>query len=47
MSRQFLRNHFINLRLAARGLGDVEGMAEAERELAKLRDSGPAEEKAK
>ena len=31
-----------NLIKAARGLGDSEGVAEAERELAKLRDSDPA-----
>jgi serine/threonine protein kinase/tetratricopeptide (TPR) repeat protein len=45
--RQFLGNHLVNLILATRALGDAEGVAEAERELAKLRDSGPAKEKAK
>jgi tetratricopeptide (TPR) repeat protein/predicted Ser/Thr protein kinase len=40
--RQFLTNHWSNLILAARGLGDSEGVAEAEREQAKLRDSDPA-----
>ena len=40
--RQFLANHLTNLITAARGLGDAEGVAEAERELAKLRDSDPA-----
>ena len=40
--RQFLTNHLTNLIEAARGLGDAEGVAEAERELAKLRDSDPA-----
>ena len=40
--RQFLTNHWTNLIKAARGLGDSEGVAEAERELAELRDSDPA-----
>ena len=40
--RQFLRNHLNNLREAAQGLSDTEGVAEAERELAILRDSDPA-----
>ena len=40
--RQFLANHLTNLITPARGLGDAEGVAEAERELAKLRDSDPA-----
>ncbi len=40
--RQFLGNHLRNLRQAAIGLGDSEGAAEAERELAQLRDSDPA-----
>ena len=40
--RQLLDNHLTNLITAARGLGDAEGVAEAERELAKLRDSDPA-----
>ena len=40
--RQFLGNHLGNLILAARGLGDPEGLAEAERELTALRDSDPA-----
>jgi tetratricopeptide (TPR) repeat protein/tRNA A-37 threonylcarbamoyl transferase component Bud32 len=39
--RQFMANHLTNLIFAARGLGDSEGMAEAERELAKLRASDP------
>jgi tetratricopeptide (TPR) repeat protein len=45
--RQFLGNHLVNLIIAARALGDAESVAEARRELAKLRDSGPAENKAK
>jgi serine/threonine protein kinase/tetratricopeptide (TPR) repeat protein len=45
--RQFLGNHHFNLILAARGLGDAESVAEARRELAKLRGSDPAEKKAK
>jgi serine/threonine protein kinase/tetratricopeptide (TPR) repeat protein len=40
--RQFLANHWTNLIAAARGLSDAEGVAEAERELAKLRDADPA-----
>ncbi len=40
--RRFLSIHLDHLIRAARGLGDVEGVAEAERELAKLRDSNPA-----
>jgi eukaryotic-like serine/threonine-protein kinase len=40
--RQFMARHLIILIKAARGLGDTEGVAEAERELAKLRDSDPA-----
>jgi len=40
--RQYLNNHLTNLRRVARKLGDAEGVAEAERELAKLRDSDPA-----
>ena len=40
--RQFLGNHFINLIKAARGLDDAEGLADAERGLAELRDSDPA-----
>jgi tetratricopeptide (TPR) repeat protein/tRNA A-37 threonylcarbamoyl transferase component Bud32 len=39
--RQFLALHLENLIGAARGLGDPEGVANAERELAKLRDSDP------
>jgi len=39
--RKFLANHLTNLIKASRGLGDSEGLAEAERELAKLRDSDP------
>jgi hypothetical protein len=38
----FLANHLVNLIEAARGLGDTEGVAEAEHELATLRDSDPA-----
>ncbi len=40
--RQFLANHWTNLRIAARGLNDAAGVAEAECELAALRDSEPA-----
>jgi eukaryotic-like serine/threonine-protein kinase len=40
--RRFLFNHFNNLIKAARGLGDSEGVAKAERELAETRDSDPA-----
>ena len=40
--RQFLANHLANLIEASRGLDDSEGAAEAERELAELRDSDPA-----
>src|SRR5262249_15583665 len=40
--RQFLGNHLTNLIHVARGLGDSDGVAEAERELAKLRDADPA-----
>jgi hypothetical protein len=40
--RQFLANHFTNLMESAKGLGDAAGVADAERELAKLRDSDPA-----
>ncbi len=40
--RQFLTNHLIILRAAAQGLGDSVGVAEAERELAKLHESDPA-----
>ncbi len=40
--RQFLANHLANLIKAAQGLGDSEGVVEAERELAVLRDSDPA-----
>ena len=40
--RQFLANHLTNLITASRGLGDPEGVAEAERELARLRDLDPA-----
>ena len=39
--RQFLANHLTNLIVAARGLGDSAGVAEAERELAELRDRPP------
>ncbi len=40
--RQSLVSHLPNLIFAAKGLGDSEGVAEAERELAKLIDSDPA-----
>jgi tetratricopeptide (TPR) repeat protein/tRNA A-37 threonylcarbamoyl transferase component Bud32 len=40
--RQFLANHLTNLISAARGLGDSEEVAKAERERAELRDSDPA-----
>ena len=40
--RQFLNKHLHLLGEATRGLGDTEGVAEVERELAKLRDSDPA-----
>ena len=40
--RRFLTNHPRNLMAAARGLGDSEGVAKATRELAKFRDSDPA-----
>jgi serine/threonine protein kinase/tetratricopeptide (TPR) repeat protein len=40
--RQLLIDHLTKLVRAARGLGDSEGVAEAERELATLRDSNPA-----
>ena len=40
--RQFLANHLTGLLSAARGLGDSKGVAEAERELAELRNSDPA-----
>ena len=40
--RQLLAGYLTNLIIASRGLGDPEGVAEAERELAKLRDSDPA-----
>jgi hypothetical protein len=40
--RQYLANHLINLITASRGLNNAEGTAEAERELAQLRDSDPA-----
>ena len=40
--RRFLVNHLDNLTRAAQGLGDPEGVAKAQRELAKLRDSDPA-----
>ncbi len=39
--RQFLTNHLGYLASASRGLGDFEGAAAAERELAKHRDSDP------
>ena len=39
--RQFLANHLNNLIKACQGLGDSEGVAEAEHELAKLHDSDP------
>jgi serine/threonine protein kinase len=39
--RQFLANHWTNLIEAYRGLDDAQGVAEAERELAKLRESDP------
>jgi serine/threonine protein kinase/tetratricopeptide (TPR) repeat protein len=45
--RHFLGNHLGNLIRAARELGDTEGMAEAERELAKVLGPPPAKEKAK
>ena len=40
--RQFLNKHLHLLGEATRGLGNTEGVAEVERELAKLRDSDPA-----
>ena len=40
--RQFLSAHWVILIKAAQGLGDSVGVAEAERELAVLRDSDPA-----
>ncbi len=40
--RQFLDNHLVNLISALQGLSDSAGAAEAERDLAKLRDSDPA-----
>jgi hypothetical protein len=40
--RKFLESHLISLAAAARGQGNFEEAAEAERELAKLRDSVPA-----
>ena len=40
--RQYLTNHLTNLIKAARGLGDAQGVTDAENELAKLRDSDPA-----
>ena len=40
--RRYLGSHFRNLRDAAQGLGDSAGVAEAERELANLRNSDPA-----
>jgi tetratricopeptide (TPR) repeat protein len=40
--RQFLNNHLSILLAAVRGLGDAEGVAEAEREIAIFRDSNPA-----
>ena len=40
--RQYLTNHLINLRAAAEGLNDAQGMAEADRGLAEVRDSDPA-----
>ena len=39
---QYLANHLYNLSRAAQGLGDSEGVAEANRQLAELRDSDPA-----
>ena len=40
--RQYLGGYLSNLILANKGLGDAEGVAEAESELARLRDSDPA-----
>jgi eukaryotic-like serine/threonine-protein kinase len=40
--RKFLVNHLNNLIITARALGDAESVAEAERELTKLRDSDPS-----
>jgi serine/threonine-protein kinase len=40
--RQWLGRHFRNLIRACRGLGDSEGVSEAERELRRLHDSEPA-----
>jgi serine/threonine-protein kinase len=39
--RQFMANNLTNLISAARKIGDTKGAAEAERELAELRDSDP------
>jgi tetratricopeptide (TPR) repeat protein len=40
--RQFLTNHFTGLIMAAKGLGDAEGVAEARKERETVRDSDPA-----
>jgi serine/threonine-protein kinase len=40
--RRFMDTHLRNLIEACQGLGDAQGAAEAEQELAKLRDSDPA-----
>ena len=40
--RQFMFHHLNGLDVTSRLLGDPGGMAEADRELAKLRDSDPA-----
>jgi serine/threonine protein kinase/tetratricopeptide (TPR) repeat protein len=40
--RQYMTNHLIGLAFVARRLGDAEGLAEAERELATFRESDPA-----
>jgi serine/threonine protein kinase len=42
--RRFLGNHLVSLTMAARGLGDSEGVAEVERELVRFRESDPARE---
>jgi serine/threonine-protein kinase len=40
--RRFLSNHFTNLIRAIRAIGDLEGLAEAERQLVEFRESRPA-----
>src|SRR5262249_40464820 len=40
--RRFLMNHLTNLMLATRALGDLEGLAKAERQLVEFRETDPA-----